>query len=157
MALASNVPDGVGARRLSAVRTSGVWSALPFVGRAGTWVALGLVTVLWLRMTQAAWRLRAIVVDYRAMHGGYDVHGLWPEHMRAFHDQMIAVGADYFYPFAWATFIAVGLAWMALATAATRSRRHRRRYLILGSGAGVLIAQMVIFGPALVTYVNVTE
>ncbi len=121
------------------------------------WVALAMVTVMWSRMTQDAWRLRSIVTDYTSVHGGYDVHASpWPDHLRAFHDEMVAVGADYFYPFAWGMLLVIGLLWTAAGLIATAGRRHWRPYLI-GAGGVVLVAQLALLGPALVTYINVTD
>ncbi len=69
---------------------------------------------------------------------------------------MVAVGADYFYPFAWGMVLAVGLLWTAAGLIATVGRRSWRPYLI-GGGGVVLIAQLILLGAALVTYINVTD
>ncbi len=124
---------------------------------AAGWVALAIMTVVWSRVTQDAWRLRSIVADYVSVHGGYDIHANpWPDHLMAFHDGTRAVGADYFYPFAWGMLLAIGLIWAATGLIATIGRRHWRPYLI-GAGGVVLVAQLALLGPALVTYINVTD
>lgn len=124
------------------------------IARAG----LAVVTFVWIRMTQDALRLRSIVTNYESVHDG-DVRlgvGPWPDHVRQLHDELSAVGADYFYPFAWGMIIAVGLVWIGTATMATVAASWWRRGLI-ATGAGVVLSQLVLLGPALATYVNVTD
>lgn len=132
-------------------------SSLGRVAQGVARIALALATVAWLRMTYDGWRLRSIVNEYMAIHGGYDLHANpWPGHLRTFHDDLMSVGADYFYPFAWAMLVAIALVWAVLAIAATKTRRHWRYYL-LGGALGALILQLAVLGPALVTYINVTD
>ena len=127
------------------------------LGNGLAWIVLAAVSVVWIRITVDAWRLRSLVSGYTETHGGYELGPQpWPTHLRALHQELLDVGADYFYPFAWGVILAVGLAWTGVAAIAT-PKHGRWRWGMIVAGASVLVLQLVLFAPSLADYITVTE
>lgn len=115
------------------------------------------LTVIWTIVTRHAWMLRSIIQDYQAVHGEARVlSSPWPEHLQTLHDDLLAVGADYFYPFASGVIVVVAIAWIAgVAVLRTDARGVRRS--LAGLGVLVLLTQLVLFASPLATYVTITD
>ena len=115
------------------------------------------VSVLWWKVTHDAWRLRQLTTSYLESHGRPELHAIpWPDHLRTFHTDLIAVGADYFYPFGALVLIVVGFLWLVVGTwVAIESPRLRR--VVQASGVVAIVAQIAVLGPTMGTYITVTD
>lgn len=133
--------------------------ALAIARRMGALVPLVAMTALWAIVVRHAWRIRSIVVAYETAHGEarwpHDP-GPWPEHLQRFHDDLVAVGAGYFYPFGAGMLIAIALLWVCALAFADPGIRGFHRWLA-GAGLLALLGQLILLTGALQTYVHITD
>ncbi|MEM7342024.1 MAG: hypothetical protein AAF467_25505 [Actinomycetota bacterium] len=135
---------------------SATLDAAPFRRWLGP-ASLAATTIVWAWMIRDAWRLRSVVARYESTYGTARWSDLrWPAHLQTLHDELLAVGADYYYPFGFGIIAAVGLCWLASAVLATTPTSRIRRSLLC-AGLISLPLQLLIFGSTLGTYVAITD
>lgn len=120
-------------------------------------IPFAAATAVWVVATGHAWQLRSIVQDYESTHGEARLlTSTWPEHLRQLHDDMMGVGADYFYPFAFGTIVVIALAWIG-SLALLRTSIPGLRGGLAGLGLLVLVSEWMLFAATLQTYVRITD
>lgn len=129
------------------------------VRRVASFAPLAVVATLWAIANRDAWRVRATVDRYgatpdevRARSGALPR----PDDLRRFHDELVAAGADYFYPFGSGVFLAMGLGWLVAITAVSADLTGIRRWLV-AAGAVAVVTDLVLFAEPLAIYTSVTD
>jgi hypothetical protein len=120
------------------------------------------VAVPWLMVTRDAWRLRSMIGDYEAIYGEArlpETVGPWPEHLQVLHDDLVAVGGGFhvgYYLLGPVVFLWLGWLWLVAISFIDGAITGVRRWLVLAGGIAV-VADLVLFMHALVTYGMITE
>lgn len=136
---------------------AGLPKGRPSARTIGSFLPTVAVTAIWAMAARQAWRLRSVIGEHEAVHGEVRAAtGQRTGPVGQLHDDLLAVGADYFYPFGFGTMIVLALAWTAsLLFVQTEVRGLRRSLAVVG--LVVLALQWLILAAPLETYVLLTD